>query len=572
MAAELGTISFYLAKPNTDFEAAIRGHSGLKEYQHRKFKVQNAEVQFYFFASEKKVSNPPWLEFANEQLSDNRIVFSGKSKRANGLLLIKLKAGLLAASCGVGGAKLLNKSVFLPDFGIKTAMNMCGNQELRQTKSSTHSMNTQQIDRQSSRPTDASVFGFSETEHLKYISAHVEEKHHITLQGKDSLSIKVTGKEKLSWDNLLQHAKTFITQYKKDRYKKDFPNYFNMQPVDADKADQLNVLLVEKLQKSDFELIHLAIPEFIQDDQYSFSYTNNAKNKNMLYSHIGVEHFHEIFNLEKIELKKLKAKKVYAYSHAEDQILEYKNWTIYDCIVAEIKCGKEYFILSDGTWQKVESDFYASIEAFIKNTLTEEPVAKKYHNLDIAVVDEKKNKEEAFNKIYADSNPNALLFDQAKLRVGQGKKDKEFCDILELGDATASIIQVKQYGGSSSINYLFLQTKFYCESFISDETFLGEIRNHIQNSTHAQKNAFLTHIKPQLSDVHGKDYQIKLWLLYCNKTKPAPTKNDLPLMAKYELKQAHERLRNLNKYSSVSLSFIPVKRTNFKTEKAVKAA
>ncbi len=572
MPIGLGTISFFLARPSTTFETALRSHSRLKDYQERSFKVKNANVRFYFFATEKRTSNPPWLDFANEQLTDQPIQFSGHSKRANGLLLIQLGNNILAACFGIGGASLLNKTMFLPDFGIKTAMNMCGNQELRQTKSRTHSLNTQQIDRQISIPTDSSSFGLSETEFLKYISAHVEDRRHITLQGKDSLSIKINDEEKLSWDNVLDYAEDFIKQYKGKRYKKEFPNYFNLQPVTEEKADELDSLLLKKLKKKNFELIHLAIPDFIEDDEYSFAYTNYAKKNNAIHSHLRVEHLDEIFDLAELEIKKLKSNDVYAYSHAEEQVLDHKSWPLYTCIIAEIKLSSEYFILSEGVWQKVENDFYKSIEDYIKNVLIEEPVPKKYHNINIAVMDEKKNKEAVFNRMYATSNPNALVFDQAKLRVGQGKKDKEFCDILEIGEGSASIIQVKQLSGTSSINYLFSQTRFYCESFISDETFLKEIRAFISDSTHPLKAKFLKHIKEKLKDVEGSDYQVKLWLLYCDKSTKIPTKIDLPLMAKYELKLAHEKLTNLHKYNSVCVSFIPVKRANFKSEDNKKTA
>jgi hypothetical protein len=98
-------------------------------------------------------------------------------------------------------------------------MNMCGNEELRQTKSSIHALNTQHIDRQLSIPSDTFSFGLNETEFLHYISAHLESDKKVTLQGKNNLTIKVPGDNKLSWDKLIDYGKTFIEEYAGKKYK-----------------------------------------------------------------------------------------------------------------------------------------------------------------------------------------------------------------------------------------------------------------------------------------------------------------------------------------------------------------
>src|SRR5690606_24957548 len=105
-------------------------------------------------------------------------------------------------------------------------------------------------------------------------------------------------------------------------------------------------------------------------------------------------------------------------------------------------------------------------------------------------------------------------------------------------------IQVKKHSGCSSINYLFSQTRFYCEFFLIDDVFLSDIREYIGNQTKECKQAFLDHIKPSAEEVFGTDYSVKMWLLY-DRAEPKPNKNDLPLMAKYELKMTHERLRKM---------------------------
>lgn len=377
MASELGQISFYLAKEGNDFDSVIKEDNLCPEsdsFKIREFEVDDTPVKFFCEQTTTvKHDNPPWLDFINEKIVDgeDKVHFDTYSKRPSGLLLININDRILAATFGVRGGVLLEKGNFLPDFGIKTAMNMCGNKELRQTKSSTHALTTQNIDRQLSKPSDAFSFGLNETEFLKYISAHLESDKNVTLQGKDSLTIKVIGNNKLSWDKLISYGKTFIEEYDSENYKELFPNYPNLQNVAKEKAEELDLALVQKLMNEDYERIHLAITEFIADDQFSFTYSNYSKRQNNIFSHLDILQLksEKVLDFDNLDIDKLKNKNVYAYSHEEDKILGYKKWGLYTCIVSEIELQGEYFVLSGGIWRKVDDEFYSAVTEFIDNVL-----------------------------------------------------------------------------------------------------------------------------------------------------------------------------------------------------------
>lgn len=578
MATELGQISIYLAKEGKNFNDLINKDNLRPDgdnFKIREFKIE--DVGFKFFCDQttiRNTENPLWLNFINENIPDakNQIHFDTYSRRPSGLLLASIEGRVLAATFGVRGGVLLEKENLLPDFGIRTAMNMCGNKELRQTKSRTHSLNTKHINRQLSKPSDAFSFGLNETEFLQYISAHLEGDEKVTLQGKDNLTIKIIGEDKLSWEKLINYGKKFIEEYRNDKYKQLFPNYPNLQDVTKEEAEELDDALVQKLVSQDHERMHLAIPEFIAEDEFSFTYNNYEERENKVFSNLDISQLksEKILNFDKISIEKLKNKNVYAFSHEENRILESKKWKLYACFVAEVELRGNYFILSDGVWKKVDDEFYRSVTEFVENVLIENAISERYHNIDISDNEKQQNREEIFNKKYCELNKDALLFDKSKLRIGQSDKNNEFCDILEYSNiAPMDIIHVKKYGGSSSINYLFSQARFYCEYFMSDKIFLSEIRAHIDSSVHPRKNDFLSYIKDELSDLTGKDYAVRLWILY-DARGDAPRKDDLPLMAKYELKLTYEILKNVNKYSDVSLSMIPVSLTKYITAKTKK--
>ena len=573
MVNELGQISFYLAKAGSTFDAVLDSKKippVSDSFQIRNFNVDGVEARFLCELVSSSKSNPPWIEFINDQLSEDadKINYEIFSKRPSGLLLLMIENRVFAAAFGTRGASYIKKSEMLHDFGIKTAMNMCGNEDLRQTKSSVRSFATQNISRQLSLPSDTSVFGLSDTEFLKYISGHVDGDRKISLQGKDNLTLKIIGEEKLNWPRLVEYCKQFLIEYGKDTYKTLFPNYLNLQEVSDEEKSILDKILIGKIKDSDFDNIHLSIPEFIADDEFSFTYSNYENRENNIYSYLDIEQISNVYkNLKSISVDKLIKKFIYAYSSVDDQILEHKKWSIYSCLVSEIEHNSEHFILTEGRWQKVDNDFYKQVNSFIEKKLNVEKIPNQFKNIDIADGGLKQNREEIFNEKYCAKNENSIKFDKAKLKISQSEKNKEFCDILEHSDAAPmNIIHVKQYGNASSINYLFSQAKFYCEFFLTDLVFLEEIRNYIGNSGNKSAPKFLDFVKEEINDVKGSDYQVSLWLLFDNKKAP-PTASDLPLMAKYELKLTCERLMTVNKYKAVSISFIPVKKTKFKTAK-----
>ncbi|MCS6102253.1 DUF6119 family protein [Shewanella baltica] len=574
MDCELGKITLYLSKSGKSFQDVVDKQK-IREQDSTNFKVRSFQVdgidcKFYCQQVINNASTvPPWLDFVNENLDDNdSLDFKPKSERPSGLLLINKNNRIFAASFGTRGGSWLNKKSIEPDFGIIVAMNLCGNSDVRQAKSSIHSYTTQVIDRQQSKPSDTFDFGMSEVELLRFISAHLKDDKNITLQGKDCLTLKVIGDDKLNWKRLISFIDDFYLSYQSDSYKELFPNYPNLSQVDESIVEKLNQNLIEDLVNKKLSKIHIAIPEFISDDQYSFSYKNSSKKENNIFSHVRIEDIYtQVFNKsEDITVKSLSNRSIYAYSHDEERILNHLKWSIYDCLVSEITFNNDYYILALGEWRKVDTDFYQSVENFIAKDLLELEIDDEYKNLDISCLKSKQNREEKFNDIYCQRNENAIEFDQAKLKIGKAKKDKEFCDILEKSGNEMHIIQVKKHSGCSSVSYLFSQTRFYCEFFLTDEVFLADIRSYIEKQSKECKQAFLDHIKPITEEVLGTDYCVKMWLLY-DQSLAKPDKNDLPLMAKYELKLTYERLRKTLKFKKVSLSMVPVKMIRFTQSK-----
>ncbi len=570
-AAEIAQISFFLAKKDATIDTifdpskdVLTRHSAQKH----DFTVDSISCRFIYFETASTRTNPPWLDFVNENLSEgNAITFRAQSRSANGILLMAVAERVVAATFGRSAGSYLDKSALEPDFGIRTAMNMCGNEAIRQTRTKSHAIIPTQIDRQVGKPSDTFVFGLSEAEDLRYISAHIKGDKNITLQGRNSLTLKVIGETKLTWESLVARCRDFLEAYKQRDYATLFPNYKNFQQTSDKEALRLDETLIELLRARDFQRIQIGIPEFISEEDYSFSYSNNSVRENAIYAFLDVRQLNEHLKLDDITIDKVKSKYIYAYSHIEDRILPYRKWKLYNCILFEVEMEGRYYVLSDGRWLEVDREFYGGIVKFVSEVLHEEPCESLYENIDISDNEAKQNKEQIFNKEVCKRQPRAILFDRAKLRIGNSRKDKEFCDILDFTDeGLVRIIHCKPYKDSSSTSYLFSQAQLYCEAFVSDRTFLNEIRAHIEGSGNSYKDTYLEHIKEDLGEVNGHHYIVCLWLLY-NQSEPKPSKENMPLMAQYELKLMHDRLRYVYKFRDIVIRFVPVHKTNYRTNR-----
>lgn len=565
--AEIAQISFYLAKPKQTFatvlsaEKDVTARDAARQFD---FDIDGVHCRFHYFETRSKKSNPPWLDFMNDKIpAVDRIAFGSFSESPNGILLIDIDARVFAATFGRSASSHLEEDSFEPDFGIKTAMNMCGNEEVRQTRSQSNTVTPTQIDRQVGKPADTFTFGLSEAEDLRYISAHIKDDKSVTLQGRNNLTVKVIGKNRLKWPLIISRCREFRDAFEKKDFATLFPNYKNFRQASNDEIDALNGELLGLLKAKDFGRIQLGIPEFVLDDSFSFSYSDNAKRENTIYAFLDMRQLEKHLKLEELTVEDLKNKRIYAYSHEEDRVLSYRRWRLYNCIIFEHKLGEKYFVLSDGRWLEVDNDFYNSIIKFASHILHEEPYEDTYKNIDISDTTAKQNKESVFNEEVCKRRPTAILFDRAKLRIGSGRADKEFCDILDMTDTgRVRIIHCKPYKDASSANYLFAQANLYCTAFLQDQVFLDEIRARIEASMSSRKADYLAYIKPEIAELHAPAYDVCLWLLYDAK-ETKPEKTDIPLMALYELKLMHDHLRNILKFRAIILRFVPVQKVQF---------
>ena len=517
---EIAQISFYLGKAGETFETIIDPENkpnGKKTFRSEDFNHGLASCRFIYFETVTKKTNPPWLDFANEKLAEGKqIKFKSISDSANGILLVMIEGRLFAATFGRSASSCLNARKLEPDFGIKTAMNMCGNEEIRQTKSQSNTITPTQIDRQVAKPSDAFTFGLSEAEDLRYISAHMKGDRNVTLQGRDTLTVKVIGDKKLDWDMLIDRCVEFGTAYQSNEFAKLFPNYKNFRRASDIETKALDGELVRALRAGELAKVGLAIPEFLSEEEYSYSYSNHPTRENMIYAFLEPKQLKERFKLHEVTLAQLQVNRIYAYDPLEDKVLQYKRWCIYDCISFEHKLDEKYFILSEGRWLEVDTELYDSIMQFVQNVLKVEACEAAYVGIDISDHKAKRNEERIFNDRVCEIRKTTVKFDRAKLQIGAGRRDKEFCDILDMqDDGVVRIINCKPLKDASSVNYLFFSSQILLRIFPSRWRRFWPKSVRTSSSHRARSKINIWPIFRRRSrPLKGQDYRLCLWLLY----------------------------------------------------------
>ena len=142
------------------------------------------------------------------------------------------------------------------------------------------------------------------------------------------------------------------------------------------------------------------------------------------------------------------------------------DWSIYNCLIAEIEYDGCAYCLNFGKWYKVDKDFVGSINKYYESIEISDIIFPVSSN----------EREDEYNKKLCQSLNNSILMDKETVRVtGMGKSSIEVCDILT---DDHNLIHIKKNGGSSYLSHLFNQAAVSGEMLL-DVNFRDEANKKI---------------------------------------------------------------------------------------------
>ena len=252
-------------------------------------------------------------------------------------------------------------------------------------------------------------------------------------------------------------------RYKSEKYKENFSWLDNIKEVKEKSLKiQLNEELLKVINQRLFDRVWMAVPEIINwEDISEFRFKTN----NQGYDDIEIGNVLELYKDGIIpNIDTLKNRKVYAMNNDGDTSLY--EWSIYNCIIAEIEYKDNAYCLNFGKWYKVNKDFVKATNEY-------------YDAIQLSKIEFPNNndkREDSYNKKLATYLKDSILMDKVTVRIkGMGKSSIEVCDVLTSDNC---LIHVKKNGGSSYLSHLFNQAAVSGEMLL-DISFRNEVNSKI---------------------------------------------------------------------------------------------
>jgi|WetSurMetagenome_2_1015567.scaffolds.fasta_scaffold02226_8 uncharacterized protein (TIGR04141 family) len=498
-------LSIYLVKDGINDENAIIKKIG------RKVELQNIGT-FYLEAS--FIKEPSWVEdFFVHKLGDNLNLTVSSAK---GVLLVKIsiesKEVRFILSFGTG-RHMIKEGVIEERFGLKTTLNTVKPGSLRSIEKNSLGVGAKISKEQMSKASKASDFGIDiEQDLLRAVTG--SSKSGIfgnIISGADSLSVST----KVDIDNILEFLTKCYERYISQDYQEEFGWIDQIQEIkDGVLIESLNSLLLDKLNAKDFGKIWMAIPDLIEwSDLKGFKAIPRQKE---LTDDINISDFVNSFNKnEGIEnIGQLKNRTITAFSASTDS--EVDSWTSFRCIYGELEKDNKQFIINNGKWYEVESNFVKTINKIYSEIRLSDIILPKYDHLD----------EADYNKKITEENSNFLLMDRNNIFHGGGHNQIEFCDIL---DKKNKIIHIKHYGGSAVLSHLFQQGLISGELFVSDPEFRKKLNKKLKSGWKLNDSS---------QKIIPSDYEI-VFAIISNGMEERP---NIPFFSKVSIKNVTRRL------------------------------
>ncbi|EJL6399503.1 TIGR04141 family sporadically distributed protein [Vibrio navarrensis] len=466
---------------------------------------------------------PTWTRLFTEHQELPMDIFGGR-KAVGAALLVHLQENILVLTFGTG-LHLLQNEYIERDFGLRVTLNSVDPEKLRSLDKASYDHNPLNSRTQSS--IDLGVFDLEVDSEMDMLYAVTGVSKvpifgsHVT--GRDALTIAV----EVNLNGLKDILEESLSRYK-SALPKDFEWVENIQRVkDKELQSVLDLELDDILANRDYSNMWLGEPEIIDWESqlgYSFDmYTKTPRHVVLL-----MEDLVQYFEGKGISLtsENLKSQSIHINDSEFNSI---KKWTAYRCLYAEVSSGKEKYILRNGQWYIVNTDFAERVDKYLAGL---DP-----YDFDLPIYNH--DREEDYNKFASDKYANIDLMDKNFVRIG-GPYDKlEFCDLIKDG---SEFIHVKYYRSSSTLSHLFFQGYVASEAFISDPGFRKRLNEKLPAST-----------KLKCTDSRPEPNKYKIvYAIATNKKIP----EELPFFSKVTLKNALKTLKTLN--YGVSLSSIKV--------------
>lgn len=287
------------------------------------------------------------------------------SQHSSAVLFFKSGTSSFAVTFGYG-RKFLKESALQPDFGLRTALNICNPDTLRAVNFRTIEEKTKIGRYQLSDAGSINAFSLNtDTDLLRGLEADSKDK-------------SVCERLGARWSNLIVDARIEITdlpalakkllRYRKQSLPSDYQWVEQIRLVnDRAKKDQLDTELEKQINSGSYKQIRLAIPEIAGSTVGILA---------KLFEADGID-FSSSIKTYLVNRPKQGQWTVSAAKNSHCVILvdsssgaERQSVSVYDCLVAELTFQNDLYLLCDGDWFRLERDFVDEVNKALSKIQT----------------------------------------------------------------------------------------------------------------------------------------------------------------------------------------------------------
>ena len=453
MARAISITAFRIREHVTD-------HAGILKETYRAFPITFDDQEIgTFYVKPSDVLEPLWLDFFGRTV--DRKALELKRASSAGVLLVERSNRLFAITFGYG-RYMLRPTAVEERFGLRAALNVIDADHIISMDRRTLDTMSMYTREQASRESSLRVFDLdAERDLLRSVTGKVIDDSGLKIRvtGRDALTIT----QQITLRQLLDAIDHWHEISQRDAYKEHFALIDNVSEVThTEDRERLNNRLVEMIQAGDGNKIWLTPPDIMDwADVGDFKF---RKSTARAYSELELENYFtgpHGREQDTVTLRQLNSDQVYCESRSSGT--EPPRWSVYQCLYAEItEPDNNVYVLSEGRWRKVASDFVEELNTYIANNIDPLRVSLPPYP--------EGQWESDYNKAAAQSDPNLMLMDKKTIQIGTGRDRIEICDLYH---SDGIFIHVKRYGGSATLSHLLTQGEVSAETLYRDPDILA---------------------------------------------------------------------------------------------------
>ena len=518
MASSYRRLNLFLAKPLDRGQgfADLRTDAPVDAYSI----ADGLGIDGVLYVKRSEEKRPTWGSVLDEVAG--QVIPDLANRSSSAVLLLRVDGDIFAFTFGYG-RYLIEQSMFIQDFGLRTALNTLDHKSLRSVD--LHTLEEQPVQKksQAARDSEVSVFGIDILRDvLRAVTGVPKRGVGLTqIAGGDAMFSFGVDMEADDFPELARRVKGY---YANDDYKTTFSWVDNVRKLKDDASiNALNAQLVQAVSVRN-PAVMLTLPEIGEwDTILGFSFTRNKDSvRPVIHS---ADYIDTIPDLGRLTVEGLKRDRLFVHD-VDGDITEHP---VYRCIYFEIVDGDKTKIIFDGKWYEVDAGF--------TNRIGETLNSVQISTLPFPAVEVWDERGKAKIESEGDYNTRAaamhgyFLLDKKLVKTDRTTSPIELCDLLT---PDKQFVHVKhRKGGSAGLSHLFAQGSVAAEIMLGDKMFRKKVRTALRGVNPAARDLV------PLNTPNSADYEIVFLILG---EESATLKQNLPFFTKVNLSKAFENL------------------------------